>query len=528
MGRVFRLWVAIAVAVGHAPGPAVADDRMASDCYASEPPMTVRKPAPQAPGGFAFPARIAANPSEGGDRGSSAPQSSAPQSSAASRSDDTPQSATAIDDLRRRAAGWSDDVARQAGEATRNAVRSVLPGDPRETIRGDQAVVATPGRDDPRATAGGPASGFATGGALVADPVGTRANGPSTAPSSGSQSPWYTHADAAGRPAAARPAPTPTADESGPFRGQSEAQNFRGDSVTAVPSRFTQSAAAGEDAPLYDNRDPRLSQDARLSQDPRAFQDARDFQDARTFQDARAFQDPRIVQDPRAFQDRSESQPPRRFDGREDFLDAYDGRAATAGGAPATSVAAPAARPNLSPRYAEDSNADPRWGVTSTFGRMPQGLSRPPEAAPAGAYADGYVDRDGGSASSPPRGRVALAERSADGSRSAFDVDERSPRDDGVSTVRAVAERDDTAAAPRRRESLRDQNPIASRDPAAIGIDERVDRKRAVKTVAAQPVFNGLLLFSFVANIYLVVWLKNLRHEFREMVAAKRAARSSA
>ena len=51
-------------------------------------------------------------------------------------------------------------------------------------------------------------------------------------------------------------------------------------------------------------------------------------------------------------------------------------------------------------------------------------------------------------------------------------------------------------------------------------------RVRGSKTVAAQPVFNGLLLFSFVANIYLVVWLKNLRHEFRELVANKRAARS--
>jgi hypothetical protein len=45
-------------------------------------------------------------------------------------------------------------------------------------------------------------------------------------------------------------------------------------------------------------------------------------------------------------------------------------------------------------------------------------------------------------------------------------------------------------------------------------------------SLAAQPVFNGLLLFSFVANIYLFFWLKNLRHQFREMVAAKRMAHS--
>lgn len=46
--------------------------------------------------------------------------------------------------------------------------------------------------------------------------------------------------------------------------------------------------------------------------------------------------------------------------------------------------------------------------------------------------------------------------------------------------------------------------------------------------VAAQPLFNGLLLLSFVANIYLMFWLKNLRLRFREMVAAKRVANSNA
>jgi len=54
----------------------------------------------------------------------------------------------------------------------------------------------------------------------------------------------------------------------------------------------------------------------------------------------------------------------------------------------------------------------------------------------------------------------------------------------------------------------------------------RADSSRAgqAHSLAAQPVFNGLLLFSFVANIYLFFWLKNLRHQFREMVAAKRMA----
>ncbi len=45
-------------------------------------------------------------------------------------------------------------------------------------------------------------------------------------------------------------------------------------------------------------------------------------------------------------------------------------------------------------------------------------------------------------------------------------------------------------------------------------------------TVTAQPLFNGLLLISIVANVYLIFWLKNLRHQFRDLVAAKRIAGS--
>ena len=44
--------------------------------------------------------------------------------------------------------------------------------------------------------------------------------------------------------------------------------------------------------------------------------------------------------------------------------------------------------------------------------------------------------------------------------------------------------------------------------------------------VAAQPLFNGLLINSFVANVYLVFWLKNLRLQFRDKVAAQRMANS--
>ena len=46
------------------------------------------------------------------------------------------------------------------------------------------------------------------------------------------------------------------------------------------------------------------------------------------------------------------------------------------------------------------------------------------------------------------------------------------------------------------------------------------------QTLAAQPLFNGLLLMSIVANVYLIFWLKNLRHQFRDLVASKRATAS--
>ncbi len=51
--------------------------------------------------------------------------------------------------------------------------------------------------------------------------------------------------------------------------------------------------------------------------------------------------------------------------------------------------------------------------------------------------------------------------------------------------------------------------------------------KTARNQFAAQPLFNGLLLMSLVANVYLMFWLKNLRLRFRELVAAKRVANSN-
>lgn len=45
--------------------------------------------------------------------------------------------------------------------------------------------------------------------------------------------------------------------------------------------------------------------------------------------------------------------------------------------------------------------------------------------------------------------------------------------------------------------------------------------------VAAQPIFNAMLLLSVVTNAYLLYWLKNLRLQFRDTVAAKRSSNNT-
>lgn len=52
--------------------------------------------------------------------------------------------------------------------------------------------------------------------------------------------------------------------------------------------------------------------------------------------------------------------------------------------------------------------------------------------------------------------------------------------------------------------------------------------ERTRQSLAAQPLFNFLLLMSIVANVYLVFWLKNLRHQFHDLVSSKRIATSEA
>ncbi|QDT13041.1 hypothetical protein [Planctomycetes bacterium K23_9] len=62
-------------------------------------------------------------------------------------------------------------------------------------------------------------------------------------------------------------------------------------------------------------------------------------------------------------------------------------------------------------------------------------------------------------------------------------------------------------------------------DRGAVNSDRgATDRNR--QSVEAQPLFNGLLLISIVANVYLIFWLKNLRHQFHDLVASKRVVSS--
>lgn len=68
---------------------------------------------------------------------------------------------------------------------------------------------------------------------------------------------------------------------------------------------------------------------------------------------------------------------------------------------------------------------------------------------------------------------------------------------------------------------------LSSRRASAFDTAGPTSSRIQPKQVAAQPLFNGLLLVSFVANIYLIFWLKNLRVQFRDLVASKRVANPS-
>tara|TARA_R110002073_G_scaffold38537_18_gene110510 strand:- start:393 stop:2483 length:2091 start_codon:yes stop_codon:yes gene_type:complete len=76
---------------------------------------------------------------------------------------------------------------------------------------------------------------------------------------------------------------------------------------------------------------------------------------------------------------------------------------------------------------------------------------------------------------------------------------------------------------------LERRNSDADAREAALAAERDAYARSAApaKTVAAQPLFNGLLLISIVGNVYLAFWLKNLRHQFHDLVAAKRMSQNS-
>lgn len=74
-----------------------------------------------------------------------------------------------------------------------------------------------------------------------------------------------------------------------------------------------------------------------------------------------------------------------------------------------------------------------------------------------------------------------------------------------------------------RQDPVRDPVSLTKREATPTGSSTSMPISKTAKNhIAAQPLFNGLLLMSFVANIYLMFWLKNLRVRFRDLVAAKR------
>ena len=71
------------------------------------------------------------------------------------------------------------------------------------------------------------------------------------------------------------------------------------------------------------------------------------------------------------------------------------------------------------------------------------------------------------------------------------------------------------------------QRPVSNASAGSINKPSEPSFAQSGSTTT-QPLFNGILLISLVVNVYLVFWLKNLRLQYQEMVAAKRMANSNA
>lgn len=125
----------------------------------------------------------------------------------------------------------------------------------------------------------------------------------------------------------------------------------------------------------------------------------------------------------------------------------------------------------------------------------------------------------------PPRNRPTVPEREADNYRP--DTDQRYVSTSGRPANESVAAWNDE-----RLRAAEDSLPSASDGRGRL--DDKTptraggygDLDDGPEQVAAQPIFNALLLLSVVANLYLLFWLKNMREQFREMVVTKRGAAS--
>jgi hypothetical protein len=185
------------------------------------------------------------------------------------------------------------------------------------------------------------------------------------------------------------------------------------------------------------------------------------------------------------------------------------------------------------------SAASPRQGVASPRQRAAASPSQRAAASPSQGAA---ASPSQGAAASPSQGAAAYTAQTMTGPSSAGTY---RPQDQpGSNAFRSdVGSRSSVQTRPRQTSPQSSQisntqyNPgyvRQSSDPAGSeeSLESEASNQQAEpdspRRLAAQPFFNLLLLLSFVANVYLFLWLKNLRLQFHELVAAKRTSSSNA
>ena len=143
----------------------------------------------------------------------------------------------------------------------------------------------------------------------------------------------------------------------------------------------------------------------------------------------------------------------------------------------------------------------PSAGSNSSFSRLGNPTSSSPVMQTSGQSPFGYGSTPGGAATTGPPRLGQSREPTSPSSERPFGTSQRPSRP---------------------------QAGLASNSPPNVTLSSNsgIEPVTQPKRVAAQPLFNGLLLISVVANIYLIFWLKNLRVQYHDLVAAKRMASS--